>query len=199
MRATLRPVLNGVAVAAALSTGTAIATESDSVSGRYGLSGTGTCLAAPNGFYPNKVAAEPSSASSTINQGVLTFERDGTGSASITQTQLNLPPAPATYSSSALVTFKFNHQLQADGSMTVTMLLDTYTATYLTGPSAGLSATFLTAPPLASTWVWSGTASNDRKTLLLNNGDTVSKLRFSSGAEVYVVCQFGRVLTRLTP
>jgi hypothetical protein len=130
---------------------------------------------------------------------VLTFEPDGTGSASIVQTQLNLPPAQATFSSSANVTFKFTYELLAGGAMTVNMLLDTYTANYLTGPIAGLSATFVTAPPLSPAWVWSGTFSNDRKTLLLNNGNTLSKVHFSNGSEVYVICQFERVLTRLTP
>ena len=86
-----------------------------------------------------------------------------------------------------------------DGSMTVDMLLDTYAATYLTGPTAGLRATFVTDPPLSPTWVWSGTFSQDHKTLLLNNGDTPSKLRFSNGSEVSVICQLERVLTRLTP
>jgi hypothetical protein len=188
-----------VAAVVLLSAGSAGASGSAALEGRYGLTGMGTCLSAPNGFYPNKVASDPSSASATVNQGVLTFERDGTGSATVYQTQLNLPPAQATYSSSAQVTFRFTHQLQPDGALTVDMLLDTYAATYLTGPSAGLSAGFVTTPPLAPTWVWTGSVGNDRKTLLLNNGDTVSKLRFSNGAEVYVICQFDRVLTRLTP
>jgi hypothetical protein len=171
-----------------------------SLQGRYGLSAAGTCLTSPNGFYPNNVAIEPSSVTSNLNQGVLTFERDGTGSASIVQTQLNLPPpAPAAFSSSANITFKFTYELEPGGAMTVNMLLDTYAASYLTGPLAGLGATFVTTPPLAPAWVWSGTYSNDRKTLLLNSGNTVSKSRLSNGSETYVICQIGRVLTRLTP
>jgi hypothetical protein len=160
----------------------------------------GACLTSPIGFYPNHVAIEPSSASSVVNQGVLIFEHDGTGRASVVQTQLNLPPAaPATFSGSAEITFKFTYHLGPDGSMAVDMLLDTYAATYLTGPLAGLSATFVTVPPLSPTWVWSGTFSEDRKTLLLNNGDTPSRLHISNGSEVNVICQFERVLTRLTP
>ena len=153
----------------------------------------------PNGFYPNNVAIEPSSASSAVNTGVFTFEPDGTGSASVFQTALNLPPAQATFSSSANVTFKFNYELLPGSAMKLNMLLDTYKATYLTGPFPGLSATFVTAPPLSPTWVMSGTISNDRKTLLLNSGDTVLKSRASNGFEQYVICQFERVLTRLTP
>jgi hypothetical protein len=181
-----------------------------SLQGRYGLSASGTCLGSPNGFNPNNVAIEPSFVTSNVNHGVLTFERDGTGSASVVQTQLNLPPlstsALAAFSSSANITFKFTYELAPGGAMTVNMLLDTYSATYLTGPLAvaGLSATFVTAPPLAPTWVWSGTYSNDRKTLLLNSGNTVSKSRLSNGSgtfvsDTYVICQIGRVLTRLTP
>lgn len=170
--------------------------------GRYGLSAAGTCLTSPNGFYPNNVAMEPSSVTSNLNHGVLTFERDGTGSASIVQTQLNLPPAPAAFSSSANITFNFTYELAPGGAMTVNMLLDSYAAKYLTGPLAGFGGTFVTSPSLAPTWVWSGTYSNDRKTLLLNSGDTVSKSRLSNGSialETYVICQIGRVLTRLTP
>jgi len=179
-----------------------------SLQGRYGLSASGTCLVSPTGFYPNNVAMEPSSVTSNLNQGVLTFERDGTGSASIVQTQLNLPPlAPGAfaYSSSANITFKFTYELAPGGAMTVNMLLDTWASTYLTGPLAGFRGTFVTTddtPPLATAWVWSGTYSNDRKTLLLNNGNTVSKSRLSNGPivfESYVICQIGRVLTRLTP
>lgn len=173
-----------------------------SLQGRYGLSASGTCLVSPTGFYPNNVAIEPSSVTSNLNQGVLTFERDGTGSASIVQTQLNLPPAPAAFSSSANITFKFTYELAPGGAMTVNMPLDTYAATYLTGPLAGFGGTFVTTPDLAPAWVWSGTYSNDRKTLLLNSGNTVSKSRLSNGSatfETYVICQIGRVLTRLTP
>jgi hypothetical protein len=169
-----------------------------SLQGRYGLSASGTCLLSPNGFDSNNVAIGPSSVTSNLNQGVLTFERDGTGSASIVQTQLNLPPAPAAFSSSASITFKFTYELAPGGAMTVNMLLDTYAATYLTGPLTGLGATFVTTG-LAPTWVWSGTYSNDRKTLLLNSGDTVSLSRLSNGSQTYVICQIGRVLTRLTP
>jgi hypothetical protein len=130
---------------------------------------------------------------------VFTFEPDGTGSASVFQTALNLPPAQATFSSSANVTFKFNYELLPGSAMKLNVLLDTYKATYLTGPFPGLSATFVTDPPLSPTWVMSGTISNDRKTLLLNSGDTVLKSRASNGFEQYVICQFERVLTRLTP
>ena len=113
-----------------------------SLQGRYGLSASGTCLGSPNGFYPNNVAIEPSSVSSNVAHGVFTFERDGTGSASVVQTQLNLPPlrAPAAFSNSANITFKFTYELAPGGAMTVNMLLDTYAATYLTGPLAGDSA-----------------------------------------------------------
>ena len=201
MRTNIRS-MTAAAVAAvmALGAGSVGAAGPRSLEGRYGLMGMGACLVSPIGFYPNHVAIEPSSATSVVNQGVLVFEHDGTGSASVVQTQLNVPPAaPATFSSSTEITFKFNYQLGPDGSMTVDMLLDTYAATYLTGPNAGLSATFVTVPPLSPTWVWSGTISEDRKTLILNNGDTPSRLRLSNGAELNVICQFGRVLTRLTP
>jgi hypothetical protein len=188
------------AVLMALGAGFVSAAEHRSLEGRYGMTAMGACLASPSGFYSNNVAIEPSSASSAVNRGVLIFEHDGTGSASIVQTQLNLPPAtPATFSGSAEIRFNFTYHLGPDGSMTVDMLLDTYAATYLTGAFAGLRATFVTASPLSPTWVWSGTVSADRKTLLLNNGDTPSRLRFSNGAETYVICQFERVLTRLTP
>jgi hypothetical protein len=188
------------AILMALGAGFAGAAEHRSLQGRYGMTAMGACLASPNGFLPNNVAIEPSSATSLVNRGVLIFEHGGTGSASIVQTQLSLPPAAlATFSGSAEIKFNFKYHLGPDGSMTVEMLLDTYAATYLTGPNAGLRATFVTAPPLSPTWVWSGTVSADRKTLLLNNGDTPSRLRFSNGAETNVICQFERVLTRLTP
>jgi hypothetical protein len=175
-----------------------------SLQGRYGLSASGTCLGSPNGFYSNNVAIEPSSVSSNVAHGVFTFERDGTGSASLVQTQLNLPPlaqGASAFSSSANITFNFKYELAAGGAMTVYMLLDTYAATYLTGPLAGFSGTFVT-DSLAKEWVLSGTYSNDRKTLLLNSGNTVSKSRLSIGSnylDTYVICQLGRVLTRLTP
>ena len=129
-----------VAVVLALGGATAATAAPGSLQGRYGLSGMGACLASPNGFYPNNVAIETSSASSAVNTGVFTFEPDGTGSASVFQTALNLPPAQATFSSSANVTFKFNDELLPGSAMKLNMLLDTYKATYLTGPFPGLSA-----------------------------------------------------------
>lgn len=171
-----------------------------SLEGRYGMTGIGACLSSAAGFYPNNVAVEPSSANSIVNRGVLTFHHDGTGSAKVFQTQLNLPPAaPFTFSGSSEITFNFTYRLGSEGTMTLDMLLDSYVATFLTGPRAGSSSTYVTTPPLSPTWVWSGTYSLDRKTLLLNNGDTLSKVRSSTGSEVYVICQLERVLTRLTP
>ena len=187
------------AVLMALGAGSVSAAGPRSIEGRYGLLAIGTCLSSPNGFTSNHVAIEPSSSSSVVNNGVLIFQHDGTGSASFLQTVLNLPPAAATFSGSVQGTFKFTYDLGPDGSMTLNMLLNTYAATYTAGPLAGLSQTFVTDPPLAPTWVWSGTYSEDRKTLLLSNGDTPSRFRLSNGAEVNVICQFGRVLTRLTP
>lgn len=184
---------------AALSAASAAA-AGPSLEGRYSLAGIGSCLSSGAGFLPNGVAIEPSAANSSVNQGILTFERDGTGSATITQRQLNLPPAsPVAFSSTAELSFRFTYRLGSDGTMSVDMLLDTYLATYLTGPRAGSSLTFVTTPPLSPIWVWSGTYSEDRKTLLLVNGDTLSKARFSNGSEAYLVCQFQRVLTKLTP
>jgi hypothetical protein len=208
MRTTIAYV-NAATAAVLLALGGAATAQNGpgSLQGRYGLSASGTCLTSPNGFYSNNVAMEPSSITSNLNHGVLTFERDGTGSASIVQTQLNLPPLPpgaAAFSSSANITFNFKYELAPGGAMTVTMPLDTYAATYLTGPLAGFGGTFVTTSPLAPApaWVWSGTYSNDRKTLLLNSGNTVSISRLSKGSvafENFVICQIGRVLTRLTP
>lgn len=187
------------AVLMALGAGSVSAAGPGSLEGRYGFTAIGACLTSPVGFLPNHVAIEPSSISSVVNQGVLVFQHDGTGSASVVQTSLNLPPAPATFSGSSQITFKFTYHLGPDSSITVDMLLDTYAGTYLTGPLTGLSQTFVTIPPLSPTWVWSGTYSEDRKTLLLTNGDTPSRLHLSNGSEVNVICQFQRVLTRLTP
>ena len=178
--------------------GAARAEESPALQGRYGMTAMGTCLSSPNGFLANGVAVEPSSVSSLVNRGELIFNRDGTGSAHVLQTQLNPPPAPAAFSGSAEITFGFTHAMGRDGAVTVNMRLDTYAATYLTGPLAGASATFVTAAPLSDTWVWSGTVSEDRKTLLMSNGDTLSRAHFSNGFEAYVVCQFERVLSRMT-
>jgi hypothetical protein len=173
--------------------------EIPSLQGRYAMAAMGACLTSPNGFHPNNVAIEPSSTTSVVNQGTLTFHRDGTGLADVVQTQLNLPPAAAAFSGSARITFQFNHTMGQDGTIAVRMLLDSYAATYLTGPLAGLGATFVTTPPLSAAWIWSGSVSEDRKTLLLSNGDTVSRLRLSNGSEVGLICQFERVLTRMTP
>ncbi len=203
MRTTIAYV-NAVTAAVLLTLGGAAAAQPGpgSLQGRYGLTASGTCLGSPNGFYPNNVAIEPSSVSSNVAHGVFTFERDGTGSASVVQTQLNLPPlsssAPAAFSNLANITFNFKYELAPGGAMTVKILLDSYAATYVSGPLKGLGATFVTSG-LADTWDLSGTYSNDRKTLLLNSGNTVSKSRLSNGAETYVICQIGRVLTRLTP
>src|SRR5512144_1570064 len=152
-----RHVASGAAVLIALGAGAASAAGPKSLQGPYGLAAIGTCLGSPNGFLPNHVAVEPSSTTSVVNHGVLIFEHDGTGTASIMQTTLNLPPAAATYSGSAQVTFKFTYNLGPDGSMTLDMLLNTYAATVLTGPLAGVSQTFVTDPSLSPTWVWSGT------------------------------------------
>jgi len=110
MRTTIA-LVNAATAAVLLTLGSAATAQPGpgSLQGRYGLSASGTCLGSPNGFNANNVAIEPSFVTSNLNHGVLTFERDGTGSASIVQTQLNLPPAPAAFSNSANITFKFNH------------------------------------------------------------------------------------------
>lgn len=159
----------------------------------------GTCLSSPNGFYPNRVAIEPSSSSPVVNRGILAFERNGTGRARVTQTGLNVPPAAFSYSGSAEISFDFTYAVMDDGTVTVDMLLATYSATYLTGPAAGMTAAFVTDPPLSPFWRWSGMISEDRKTMLLSNGDTVSKVRLSTNAISNVICQFERVLARLGP
>jgi hypothetical protein len=192
-------VVATTAMLIAVSTASADDHRSMPFQGTYGMTATGACLSSPAGFYPNHVAIEPSAHNAAVNTGVLRFERDGTGSAKVRQTQLNFPPASAAYAGSADIAFDFTYTVSQDGSVTLDMLLNTYKATYLTGPLASVSVTFVTSPDLSPIWRWSGPLSQDRKTMFLNSGDTVSRLRLSNGAEVGVICQFARVLTRLGP
>jgi hypothetical protein len=132
-----------VLIFAVMSISTGAALADDKLKGTYAVAGTLACLVAPSGFAnDNKgsptIANGPDSSVAISNfQARLTFNGDGTGTAS--GTFVAMPPLPTAKATVAAGTFSysFTHTPVANNSFTTVPTPGTYKSTTNYGPSAG--------------------------------------------------------------
>ena len=67
-------------------------------------------------------------------EGVFTFEKDGTGSATLNGSSITVsPPSGSTFTAS----FKFDYTMNDDGTITITVVPGTFFTNYTSGPNKG--------------------------------------------------------------
>jgi hypothetical protein len=69
--------------------------------------------------------------------GVFTFEKHGTGSATLNGSSITVSPPSAV---TQTITFDFTYTVDKDGMITITQVPGTYLITYTSGPNSGQSA-----------------------------------------------------------
>ncbi len=177
------------------------------IQGTYAMTATGNCLWAPEGFNPKFFSANAYS-SHFVAQGIWIFEANGTGKAEVTQFGISAPPivgAPTTTAGGAAsvkYSFDFQYAMTYDGKINVWP--ENLTATFLTGPKAGITYTVEPAAPIGSTVnpdpiQYFGMVSKewDHKTLTLNSGNELQKYFFNDNTTCYGICNSARVLIRV--
>lgn len=179
------------------------------IQGTYAMTATGNCLWAPDGFYPNNASPKAYSSHFTAH-GIWTFQANGTGKAEITQYGFSAPPvvgAPGdnhyfAVAASVRYRFDFDYAMTYKGEISVSP--KNLSATFLSGPKAGVTYTAEPAAPIGSTVVpepiqYLGMVSKewDYKTLTLNSGNELQKYIFDNGEQCYGICHSARVLIRV--
>jgi hypothetical protein len=125
-----------------VSTGAALA--DDKLKGTYAVAGTQMCLVAPSGFAndgkgnPTIANGNESSVSPSNFQARLTFNGDGTGTASGTFLTMPSPPRAKAAVGAGTFSYSFDHTPLANNSFTTIPTPGTYMGTVDYGPSAGL-------------------------------------------------------------
>lgn len=161
-----------------------------SIRGQYAYTGETTCLISPSGFNDKlQPAAGVGVIQTSSREGVITFELNGTGSASMFSRNVSLPtliakipPDPSIIigtpsASTQEITFDFTYTLEKGG--TITIILDTegegvFTSKPITGPDAGAGLTFTITGVLPDGSItpilMDGVITPDGKTITLNAG-----------------------------
>jgi hypothetical protein len=168
--------------------------------GEYAFTGTTSCLVSDLGFNPNLTPLFGSKVFSNSHgaHGVMTFNRDGTGTLEGKAVFIVPPPAPGppapsvpiagSFSSSA----QFTYNITDDGMITTELVPGTWVSTYLTGPIPAGTTTWL------DQWSLSGMVSADHKTLTLGSGGTAVETSTNSlGAVFHQICYRSIVLIRV--
>jgi len=157
----------------------ASADDHHAIRGQYAASGGGGCLIAPLGFDPKNPGVPNYDAQGAwiiqtfSNEGVWTFDRNGTGSVQsvvrfVTQAYTTPPPpigvGPVPPSAGAQdITFSFHYTITDQAVITVTVDQGTYTGRWFYGPAP-------TTPYYADGLVLTGAVAPDGKTITLNRG-----------------------------
>ena len=139
--------------------------QKKTIHAQYAVTGTGSCLIAIAGFnaslQPNGGATGPWFwGAMTLDDGVYTFNRDGTGSVKITLHETDLyssgmgaPPGVG----DATENYNFTYTMDG-GNITLTYVTGSYEADWTDGPNANTQL-YLILPP------WNGELSHDGKIL----------------------------------
>jgi hypothetical protein len=137
-----------VLVFAIMSISTGVAFADDKLKGTYGVAGTTACLAAPSGFAndskgnPTIANGDNSSVSAQNFQARLTFNGDGTGTASGTYVGMPPPPPAKAAVVGGTFSYSFTHTPVVNNSFATIPTPGTYKGTVNYGPSAGLQFWF---------------------------------------------------------
>jgi hypothetical protein len=132
-----------VLIFATMSTLTGAAFADDKLKGTYGVAGTQMCLVAPSGI-ANDSKGNPTIANGNDSYVIpsnfearLTFNGDGTGTASGTFVIMPPPPPAKTTVGAGTFSYSFTHTPVANNSFTAIPTPGTYKVTVNYGPSAG--------------------------------------------------------------
>ena len=166
-----------------------------SLTGNYGVTSKSVCLFSRGGFDPNFQAIGTNVFSSSFaDEGIWTFNGDGTGTAKNLNVGLGVPPTPGFQpnASSVSTTFSFTYTVNADGTFTVDTVPGTFLGTALIGSRAGQTQTIVNRATLTG--------------LISKSGDTltiatltprVTTSTWSNGDVLIQVCNRSGVLIKL--
>jgi hypothetical protein len=174
--------------------------------GTYAMTGTGNCLWSPGAGFDEQLQAKGPYRFGThfAVHGVWHFEPNGTGNTTFTQFGITPPastfPPPIPYANAASLEFSFGftYTLTHDGLITVSMLPETFTGKFLTGPNANIDPekTFK-----LDTSRFVGRVSWDQNTLTLNAENELQQFtQYQNGGPISVcpvICNSGRILIRV--
>jgi hypothetical protein len=169
------------------------AADSSHLTGTYGFTGTDACLYASAGFNASLQALGTAFSASFADEGVRTFNRDGTGTFTNASTTITVPPTvgflPAASSSEGGASFIFT---VADDTFTAQNVPGTDVGKILTGPRAGQTFKLEGIPKTT------GLISADGRTLttsILTPG--VETITYSNGDVEHRICHRSRVYIKL--
>jgi hypothetical protein len=167
--------------------------DSSHLKGTYGFTGTDGCIYASGGFNDRLQALGTTFSSSMANEGVETFNGNGTGTFTISTTSITPPPtvgflpAASSSQSSASIT-----DTVTDDTFTVQTVPGTDVGKVLTGPRAG-QAFKLEGVPMRT-----GLISAEGRTLITSDlTPGVETLTYSNGDVEHRICWRSRVLIKL--
>lgn len=181
--------------------------------GVYAMTGSGSCLFSFKVFIPGFPAPLPDPrdpvdpnpwVALVVQEGIWTFERNGSGTFHGKQFGMAPPPYPTPSTiggpnaTPVDLIFDFDYDVTHGGKITVNVIPETFLGTYLAGPLVGLHYY------LASKMTMFGRISSDHKSLTLTNGDIeipaimeVQILTLPNTRSLYGICDIGRVLIRV--
>lgn len=113
------------------------------IRGQYASTSAATCMIAPFGFNPDLTPIYGVGLiSMQYRQGIVTFEKDGTGSVTLNASGIGLsfigPSGPVPPSaSSQTIEYDFTYTVDNDGMITIKQVPGTYFVTQISGPSKG--------------------------------------------------------------
>jgi len=160
-----------------------------------------SCFISPSGFDVNLTPTVPGLATcnSITFQGISTFKHDGTGRLDTTGVLIAPPPVPSPqlpHANAFHFSFTFTYDLADDDTITVDADTNSFTVTFVTGPSVPGGVGFT-----ADKYSLSGMVSGDHKTLTLGSPTTlIQTLTFiNTTIHPYMICNGSYVFSRLGP
>jgi hypothetical protein len=160
--------------------------------GKYAATTVGSCILVwGGGFNPDLTPSTNYIYKNTFTQqAVWTFYPDGTGTMQGTHVAVMFLPTTSG-ASSADISWQFTYDISHDGRITSHLIPGTYKGENTAGPNKG---GWYTQDPFSE----SGMVSEDHKTITLGSvtADVVT-LTMSSGTSLEMICNWGRVLTRV--
>jgi hypothetical protein len=172
--------------------------------GVYAMTGSGSCLFSFTTLVPGLPPDPPPAGlpnpwgAPVVQEGIWTFELNGSGTFHGTQFGMALPPYPTPNATPVDLKFDFDYYVTHEGKITINVIPATFIGTYLAGSMSGNHY------HLASEMTMYGRISIDHKSLTLTNGDIgtneimeVQTLTLPNGNPLYGICNVGRALIRV--
>lgn len=172
--------------------------SADHLKGTYGFTGSSACLHASGGFNAKQQAQGTVWFSSSSDEGIRTFNGDGTGTFTNRDTSVTAPPTPPTAfpasAGSSEGGASFTYAVK-DDTFTLQNVPGTDKGTILTGPRAGQTFTLEGVPPATGLISANG---HTLTTSILTPGVETITFFTSTGPQVeHRICHRSRVLIKL--